>query len=181
MHWFTHYLLKLLSVDCWLDLPTDPSVLCRWPERRLSVSRGYLPSPSEWTLGVSRNSLSFHVPTVPSRAWYLISMEMLVCKTQRRKDHPPRATQGGRQVLQYLEGRRSCCLIWFDLSASIPQVSSPSADEGHVVLMASLGGASPILIPLLPTHNLHQAAAWFRDLEQFFQEKTPTFKAQSNT
>lgn len=99
VHCFSRYLLKLLSVDCWLDLPTDPSVLCRWPERRLSVSRGYLPSPSEWTLGVSRNSLSFHVPTVPSRAWYLISMEMLVCKTQRRKDYPPR---------QHREEGRSC-------------------------------------------------------------------------
>lgn len=84
----SRYLLKLLSVDCWLDFPGEPSEPCRWADRRLSVSREYLPSPSECTLGVSRNSLSFQVPTVPSRAWYRISMEMLVCKTRRHHQRP---------------------------------------------------------------------------------------------
>lgn len=70
---------------------------CRWLERRLSVSEGYLLSPSEWTLGVSRNSLSFHVPTVPSKAWYLISMEMLVCNTQGRHCYHSRASTGRKE------------------------------------------------------------------------------------
>lgn len=63
------YLLKLLSAGCWLDFPGDTSELCRRPGRRLSVSRRDLLSPSERGPGISRNSLSLHMPTVPSWAW----------------------------------------------------------------------------------------------------------------
>lgn len=102
--WATHFLK--VGMDPCRERPGDVAEPWLWPDSRLSVSKANIPSGSS---GTSRYSPLLHIPPRLSIDWHLISMVMLVWRSQGERLEYDRRTmqieihvQSSRELL-YLQ------------------------------------------------------------------------------